>query len=289
MLEGTHVRIGFMSSVAPHWNVDELITAAREYGFQAIELRVEWGHKFGLERDSPKTKRQEARQKFADAGIAVSCLALGTRLAKPTAEERQTSVEEVARYAELAADLGAPVMRVFGGPVPEGYTVADLREATTEALGQAAARAADHGATPCLETHDHFNNPADVAFVVGQAGHPNVGVVWHAGHHLRLGISVADAYQTLRPWIRHCHISEQPKPGEQRPAIGPIPLGSGDGNVVEMMRALHADSYQGVLSWEWINGTQVNYGVPDTKSYIDPRPHLEQYATKLREYLAQIG
>ena len=283
------MRFGFMSSVAPHWTLDQLIAAAREYGFDAIELRVEWGHAAGLELDSSKARRQEARRKCADAGLTVSCLALGARLAKPTAEERAATVEQIARYAELAADLGAPVLRVFGGPVPEGYTVAGLRDAAAEALGQAAARAAPYGVAPCLETHDHFNHPADVAYVVDRAGHPNVGVVWHANHHLRLGIPVADAYQTLRPWVRHCHISEGPKAGEERTSDGPLPLGAGDGNVRDVLRVLQADGFGGVLSWEWINGKQSNYGVPDLASSIDPGPHLAQHAAKLREYAAGLN
>lgn len=283
------MRFGFMSSVAPQWDLDGLIAAAREYGFDAVELRVEWGHAAGMELDTPQERRAEARRKVADAGLAVSCLALGARLAKPSAEERAAQVERIARYAELAADLGAPMMRVFGGPVPEGHTVAGLRDAAAEALGQAAARAAEYGVAPCLETHDHFNDPADVAYVVSQAGHPNVGVVWHANHHLRLGIPVADAYRTLRPWVRHCHISEGPKPGDERPANGPLPLGSGDDNVREVVRVLQADGFAGVLSWEWINGKQANYGVPDLANYADPRPYLAQHAAKLKEYAAQAS
>ncbi len=280
------MRFGFMSSVAPHWNLDQLIAAANEQGYQALELRVEWGHAAGLELDTPRPQRQEARRKLIDAGIAVSALALGTRLAKVTAEERAASVEQVARYAELAADLGAPVLRVFGGPVPEGHTVADLRDATAETLGRAAAQAAAFGVAPCLETHDHFNNPADVAYVVERAGHPNAGVVWHANHHLRLGIPVAAAYRTLRPWVRHCHISEGPKPGEERPARGALTFGAGDGNVRDVLAVLKADGYAGTLSWEWINGKQVNYGVPDLSSIVDPRPYLEENAARLREYAA---
>lgn len=282
------MRVGFMSSVAPHWDLDQLIAAAREYGFEALELRVEWGHAFGLELDSTKTRRREARRKLEDAGVAISCLALSTRFAKATLEEREAAVADVARYSELASDLGAPLLRVFGGPIPEGRTMADLRDDVAAALGLAAAKAADFGVTPCLETHDHFSNPNDVAHVVATAGHPNVGVVWHAGHHLRLGISVPEAYGLLRPWVRHCHTSEQLRPGQERPDSGPVPLGSGDGNVLDVVRVLQADGFAGVLSWEWINGGLVQ-GKPDLASIVDPRPHLAQHAAKLREYLAQLG
>lgn len=278
------MRVGFMSSVAPTWDLDQLIAAAREYGYQAIEPRVEWGHAIGLELSASKEKRREVRAKLADAGIGLSCLSLGTRFAKASPAEREESVEAVARYAELAADLGAPLLRVFGGPIPEGRTMADLRDDVAAALAQAAARAADYGVTPCLETHDHFSHPADVAYVVRAADHPNLGVVWHANNHLRLGVSVAEGYELLRPRVRHVQINEGLRAGQPRPDLGPVALGEGDDNVREVVQTLKADGYEGVVSWEWINGGLLD-GKPDLARLIDPRPHLVQYGAKLQEYI----
>ena len=276
---------GFMSSVAPHWNLDQLIAAATEYGFTAIEPRVEWGHAIGLELETSKAQRREARQKLADAGLSLSCLALGTRFAKASESERAAAVEQVARYAELAADLGAPVLRIFGGPIPEGRTMTDLRDEVGVAIGRAAARAEGYGVTPCLETHDHFSHPADVAHVVKVANHRNVGVVWHANHHLRLGVSIPEAYELIGPYVRHCHINEGPIRGQPSDGKRPIPLGSGDGNVAEVARILKGAAYSGVLSWEWINGGLIG-GKPDLSSIVDPREILRQYGSKLREYQA---
>ncbi|MGH2557740.1 MAG: sugar phosphate isomerase/epimerase family protein [Thermomicrobiales bacterium] len=272
------MQIGFMSSVSPRWDLDQLIAAARAHGYEAIEIRVEWGHAVGIELDSSREARRDARQKLADGGVALCCLALGTRFARATAAERDASVEQVARYAELAADLGAPLMRVFGGPVPEGTTVAELRDAAAGALGRAARMAADVGVTPCLETHDDFRDPADVAYVVEMAGHHNVGIVWHATHHLRLGIPVVEGYRALRPWIRHVHVNEGARPHDPENTIAPAIFGEGDGNVAEVVRVLKEDDYQGVVCWEWLNGRR--------GEYVDPSVYLEQNAERLREYAA---
>ncbi len=165
--------------------------------------------------------------------------------------------------------------------------MADLRDETAAALGRAAARAADFGVTPCLETHDHHSDPADVAYIVAAAGHPNVGVVWHPAHHLRLGVSVPAAYELLRPWVRHCHISERPSQGQERIGDAPVPLGSGDAHTLEVMKLLKADGFGGVLSWEWINGG-LSGGKPILDSVVDARPYLAQYASKLHEWDGQI-
>ncbi len=63
------MRFGFVSSVAPGWTLDQLAAAAGAYGFEAVELRVAWGH-----------------------AAAVSGLALGARLAQPSAAEHAATV-----------------------------------------------------------------------------------------------------------------------------------------------------------------------------------------------------
>jgi sugar phosphate isomerase/epimerase len=270
------MKFGFMTSAAPRWTLAQIIAAANADGYQAIEPRVEWGHAAGIELDLSKADRAAIKQRLADAGVSISCLALGTRFARPTAAERTDSIERTVRYAELAADLGAPLLRVFGGPVPDGMSVAELRDAVADALGRAARRTADFGVTPCLETHDDFKNPSDVAYVVSHAGEENVGVVWHAAHHLSLGIPVADAYQTLKPWIRHCHLSEDARPDQDRP---PLRFGDGDGNVRDVVKTLQANGYQGTVSWEWLNGRG--------DDYLNPEPLLAENAERLREYVGE--
>ena len=52
----------------------------------------------------------------------------------------------------------------------------------------------------------------------------------------------------------------------------------------EVVKVLKADGFNGVLSWEWINGGLVG-GKPDLGSIVDPRPFLAQYGSKLREYV----
>src|SRR5215208_5543751 len=204
-------KLAFMSTTAPTWTMQQLVDGAVRLGYEGVDIRVEWGHNHELELESSQDTRQAARQYAAGQGIAWSCIALSTRFARATDAERQDAVEQVKRYAELAHDLGSPLLRVFGGNIPAGNTMQDLRPRTAEYLGKAAEAAAQWGVTPCLEVHDQHNNPDDVKYIVEQSGSGNVGVVWHVAHHMRLGVSVEDGYKTLKPWIRHLHIQELAK------------------------------------------------------------------------------
>lgn len=247
------VRLAFLSSTCPEWTFEQMVDAAVKYGYEGVDLRVEWGHGHGLELESTADQRRDARAYAAAQGIQISCIAVGARFARATAEERHEAIQQVRRYAELANDVGAPFLRVFGGNLPPGHTMADLRPATAEALGRAAEAAAELGVTPCLETHDQHNDPADVEWIVEHAGSGNVGVVWHPSHHLRLGVSVEDAYARLRPWVRHLHLQDWPK-GGLAPGARPefLPLGEGDGHLARVFELLERDGFEGYAANEWI-------------------------------------
>jgi sugar phosphate isomerase/epimerase len=54
--------------------------------------------------------------KMAAAGLEVCCVATGVRMANPDHAARAKDVEDLHTYIDLAADLGAPYVRTFGGP-----------------------------------------------------------------------------------------------------------------------------------------------------------------------------
>ena len=150
--------LAFMSSTCPEWTFEQMVDAAVKYGYEGVDLRVEWGHSHGLELDSTQDARREARTYATAQNVQISCVAIGARLARATAEERDDAVDQVRRYAELAADLGAPTIRVFGGNLPEGHTMAELRPATAMEGGFLLPAAQIQ---PCWEE----NRPAALEFI----------------------------------------------------------------------------------------------------------------------------
>jgi sugar phosphate isomerase/epimerase len=276
-----------MSTTAPHWTAQQLIDGAVRLGYEGVDVRVEWGHAHGLELESSQDERREARQYAAAQGIAWSCVALSTRFARATEAERTEAVDQVKRYAELAHDLGSPLLRVFGGNIPEGHTMAELRPHTAEYLGKAAEAAAQWGVTPCLEVHDQHNNPDDVVWILENSGSGNVGTVWHVAHHMRLGISVEDGYAKLRPWVRHLHVAELPKdfqPGKQSEYTR---IGEGNDYLVRVFELLERDKFEGYAANEWAatgNWRNVDPNRPEQYDANHPDESLGNAALFLRRW-----
>jgi sugar phosphate isomerase/epimerase len=73
----------------------------------------------------PKVPSDEYINKFKrrafQLGLDISGTGVRNNFASPDPEKRAADVQHVKEWIEVAAKLGAPVIRVFAGPVPEGY------------------------------------------------------------------------------------------------------------------------------------------------------------------------
>ncbi|MBN2450671.1 MAG: sugar phosphate isomerase/epimerase [Lentisphaeria bacterium] len=242
------MRYAFMSFSCPQLGLDEMLSLARSLGYDGIEPRTASRHAHGLELALDAAGRRAAAARAAEAGIDLCCIATSCVYANP--ETRKAMVDETLRYIDLAADVGAPCLRVFGGAIPAGVS----REAAIEGVAGALAGVAGHadarGVRVCMETHDHWCDPADVAAVMTRVNHPAIRVNWDIMHPVRVAkATMAEAYRVLRPWIAHVHFHDGvTTEGKLRM----VPIGQGDIDHRTAVRLLQGASWDGCLSGEWI-------------------------------------
>jgi sugar phosphate isomerase/epimerase len=244
-----------MTFSTPEMELADVLATASRLGYDGIEVRLTSGHKHGIEPDIGDSERSAARQKIADSGVALCCIATSCRYADP--ETVRDQVAETRRSIDLAGDLGAPCIRVFGGQIPDGISRQQAVAGLVEALGGLADHAAERGVTICVETHDDWCNPDHVAEVVRRVDHPAVAVNWDIMHPVRRGgATMEQAFETLKPWIRHVHFHD----GTLADPACLKPIGEGDIDHKSAVRLLMGAGYDGYLSGEWINyGPHENY------------------------------
>ena len=239
------MKYSFMTFSTPELSLAEVLEVAREYGYDGIEPRLDAEHAHGIEVESTPAQRTAARQQAADAGIAIACLATSLQYADPakTADMLGQTHERI----DLAGDVGAGVMRVFGGQLPEGVGRDQPTDLLVESLSGVASHAAERGVILCLETHDSWCNPGHVAAVLRRVSHSAIAVNWDIMHPVRTGeASIDQSFDTLEPWIRHLHVHD----GEGS-ALAPI--GQGEIDHHRALELLLAINYEGFISGEWIN------------------------------------
>lgn len=238
----------FMTFSTPDLSLAENLRVARELGYAGIEPRCQAQHAHGIEADISPAARGAIRDAVAASGIALAALATSCRYANPADEE---SVSQTTRdHVNLARDLGCPRLRVFGGAFPDSMTRDAAITHCARVLTPLAAYAAERGVTLCLETHDAWTVPEHVAALMTAVDSPGLAVNWDIMHPVRQGgVTMDQAFETLRPWIRHVHVHDG---RDLDGKLQMLPIGEG---IVDHRRALALllrMGYTGYISGEWI-------------------------------------
>lgn len=243
------MKLAFSTLGCPDWDLARVIEAALTLGYQGVEIRglrgcMDIRAMPELNEDLPATAAR-----FRDAGLEVVCLALGATLGVPDRAQRRAQIELVRRGVVIAAALGCPYVRVFGGRIPPGASRDDCADDIAQALTALGGAAAPRGVTVLLETHDDYCLGQHAADVVDRVSGPGVGVLWDILHPYRCGEPLADTLNYLGSHIRHVHVKDAVGlgPAGFRPAL----LGEGDVPVRDALRLLLQTGYQGALSFEW--------------------------------------
>ena len=102
---------------------------SRSGGYDGIELRFVQGEDslWKLPVFSGK-ELASTKRALADRGLTISCLDTSCRFHSPDATERGRWITEGKRMADLAAELGAPGLRVFGDTIQPGADRASTRQ-----------------------------------------------------------------------------------------------------------------------------------------------------------------
>lgn len=257
--------LAFSTLGCPGWSWEQILRAAQDYGYDAIELRG-LEDEMDLPRAAPFTpaRRADARRQVEEAGLSVCCVSSSGTVAK-------NNVDHVRAHAELARDLGCPLVRVFGGSLdadrPHEETIREAAE-TLRTFGDAAQ---DEGVSIVLETHDAFSTGRQVAELLTLAAHPAVYALWDLHHPVRQGEVGQTTHHYLAPLTRHVHVKDS--------RAGAYTLmGQGDVPLVTLLDLLLDGGYDGPLSVEWEKRWH--------PEIADPEIALPQYAQALRAYLA---
>jgi sugar phosphate isomerase/epimerase len=272
------MKLAFTTLACPGWSLEQAVAAARQYGYEGLELRLLDGEL--LRSDLDIEARRRVRELCTDAGIPIVCVDTSVRIAQPDPTARAEQIRDGLAFLELAAGWDSPLIRVFGGP-PEGADAAAARDAAIECLAPLAERGRALGVAVALETHDAFSGSAIVADVLAPTPADGAGVLWDTLHPFRVGDTLDQTIANLRGRLLHVHIKDGRRPADGGPNWDLTLLGEGDVPIRDILAALRTIGYDGWLSVEWEKKWH-----PDL---AEPELALPQHATLLREYLAGLA
>lgn len=184
----------------------DLLDILGKNGITGVEFRTDAGHGHGVEANIGEAERKQVVADCEAAGIDIVCVATGNRYHE-SPDDLRRNIEETKVRMDLAADLGAPRVRVFGNNFP-----ADIpREKTISQVAEALKELCEYGTQrdirPCLELHGEFDwqSTSKVAELVD---HENFGLIWDSVSEDVVDGSVRKALDTVWPWLNHVHLHD---------------------------------------------------------------------------------
>lgn len=249
------MKIGFMTFVCPEWEIERVAQFAKEADYDGVEIRVDAGHKHEVCSQSSAETRQYVRKLFADEGVEIPCVATSCHFANPDPATYRENIEAAKANLELAADLGAKVVRIFaGGGIPELDDEAADRVAS--AFDEVGEHAKGSGSSPMLECgHDIIKSGVEGAEVIKRVTTSNFGVLWN---HAEMD---DETYELLKSRLVHFHVHDDA-------------LDSKSENMRNLVRRMKGVDYPGYFSLEIIKGHNL------------PEEVLKETASRIKGYFA---
>jgi sugar phosphate isomerase/epimerase len=118
-------------------------------------------------------------------GLGISGTGVRNDLASPVKEKRAADVQHIKEWVEVAARLGAPVLRVFAGTEPKDHTWDQVAEWLVEDLKKCVEHAQKYGVLIGIQNHwDYLKTSEQVVKIVKMVDSEWFGVIVDTGYFL---------------------------------------------------------------------------------------------------------
>ncbi|MFP4029320.1 MAG: sugar phosphate isomerase/epimerase family protein [Candidatus Brocadiia bacterium] len=202
------MKLGLVTyNLAKDWDIDTIIEMCTEHGFSGVEPRTTHAH--GVEVDLSAEEREAVRKKFEASSVQLAGLGSAFEYHSPDPEELKRNIEGTKEYAQLAADVGAPGIKVRPNALPEEVPEAETLKQIGQSLAECAEYADGLGIEVRLEVHGHDTaNPTRIRRILDHAGHSNLYACWNSNAGEVVNGSVRDNFELLSDSIGLVHMRD---------------------------------------------------------------------------------
>ena len=271
---------------APPLDTLSAIRFAKEAGFDSVDVTAYYIP--GYDNFAMPTKSDEEIFAYArnikelceQLGIAVSGTGIKNDFADPSDQRRALDVKRAKYWIDVAAAMGAPVIRLFTGEIPKDIASttweAIARERIVPALQECAEYGASKGVKIGMQNHGDMTSTADqVIRILQWANHPNIGVVNDTGCYRTfgdrtgLGYDWYDDIEAVLPYTVNFQVKKKPTSPDTD-----VPV-----DLEELFTRIRYSNYRGYIPLEtlWVN-SDANH----------PKHLAEPPFAEIREFLDQI-
>jgi sugar phosphate isomerase/epimerase len=247
------IKLAFNTTACPLWSLGQVIEQAKAYGYAGIVLdtapQAADGSKAATATlcDPRGADPDQVRAVFEAAAIQPVCLATPTCLHYRDRSRAAAAVAQAGRDLELAAQIGCPYVRIFGGDVEAGQNERAVITRIAERAKGLADHAGELGVQLLFENGGGFARAQAWWWLLDIIANPMVGLAWNVASAAAAGEMAGVSVPTLHSRIRLAMAGDF-KAGD--PAT-PLPLGDGDVGIEHFVKRLLGIGYDGYICVEW--------------------------------------
>ncbi len=220
----------------------------------------------------------ELKRRAFDLGLGISGTGVGDNLTVADKAARAKDVQWIKDWAEVAAKMGAPVLRVFADTqmraqtwqsVSKGATRDQVEEWIAADIRECADHAAKYGVIIGVQNHGDFLKTADeLIALVKRVDSPWCGAIVDTGY-----FKAADPYAEMAkaaPYAVNWQVKQSPF-GVEKEAEAPTDL-------IKLLKIVRASGYRGYLPIETLS--------PRGGGAYDPYTVVPKFLAELRQAIA---
>jgi sugar phosphate isomerase/epimerase len=270
--------LAFSTLGCPGWEWKKILGNAAQWGYAAIELRGILGD-LDLPR-RPEFSGPTLKGSLADLdalGLKISDLGSSVNMHENDPAKRQKNLDDGKRFIELARELRAPYIRVFGNNWIKGESHRTTLDRVAATFFELAAFGKSAGVTVLIESHGDFTDSPTLLELIERVNRPEAAFLWDAHHTVASGHETPEqTFKSLGKYARHTHLKDSKPDGA---GVRYVLLGEGTIPVRETVNVLVKNGYRGYYCFEWEKLWH--------KDLPEPEIAFPHYAETMRHYLAE--
>lgn len=244
-------KLCFNTLACPEWSLQQIFENAQRMGYTAVEIRGLLGDVDILQSPYFAADKLGGIKKMAnDHTIRILNLNSSAVLHEYETEKRNSNLDTVKKYIDMAQALDCPFVRVFPNKFPAEKTKAFALDTIRENLTILGDYCKGSQVKVLLDTHSDLVWADDIREVMAPLDKQHTGIIWDFFNmHAQTGESPEKMYATLGEFIQLVQLKDGFFNDDR--TFSYTQTGEGEVPISKILGVLDKANYDGYISFEW--------------------------------------